>query len=263
MGYAEEANYPEQAATYDATRSASPTVVSKLLGFLGDPAGRTLLDVAGGTGNYSEALASHGFRPVVVDREPEMLARSIPKIGRCRQLVGDALRLPVHEGGVDAAMVVSALHQFPDQRGALVEARRVIRGGPFLLQAFTAESQIPTFGFEYFPGSDPPPGLHLSDDELVTALRDAGFGRVEARRFVYRDTADATFHALHVDPEALADAERLRNTSFFQRLPDASRRAGLIALRRDLESGRLADRVLEGLRLAAVHGHGTVFAAWP
>ena len=45
--YGEEANYPEQAATYDFTRSASPTVSRLLLKYLGEPGGRTVLDIAG------------------------------------------------------------------------------------------------------------------------------------------------------------------------------------------------------------------------
>src|SRR2546423_652552 len=73
--YREQAKYEEQAATYDATRSASPIVTRLLMGFLGEGNGRILLDVAGGTGNYAEAVATRGFRPILVDREPAMLAR--------------------------------------------------------------------------------------------------------------------------------------------------------------------------------------------
>ena len=261
--YGTESRYPEQAGTYDATRSASPAVLRPLLRFLGPGAGRTLLDIAGGTGNYARALLERGFEPVVVDREPAMLRRSTEKIGPGRQILADGHHLPVREGGVDAAMLVSALHQFSDQRGALAEARRVIRDGPLVLQAFPKESLEPSFVFEYFPGSDPPPGLHLREDEIEAVLLDVGFSRVEWERFVYDDLSDGTLHALHIDPEAMADPDRLRNTSFFQRLAPEVQRAGLEALRRDLRSGVLEERVRESLRTAERSGHGTVFAAWP
>jgi SAM-dependent methyltransferase len=261
--YAEQANYPEQAGTYDATRSASPTVLELLLRFLGDADGRTLLDVAGGTGNYAEAVARQGFRPVIVDRERSMLARSIPKIGPRRQVLGDALRLPIGDAAVDAVMIVSAIHQFPDQRAAIEEARRVIRAGPLVVQAFAWENIAPSFAFEYFRGSGPDPALHPRIADFEAWMLDAGFARVEHERFVYRDVADATFHAMHVDPEALADERLLRNTSFWHVLDEEAQRAGLEALHRDLRTGRLAERVREGLRLAERHGHGVVLSAWP
>jgi len=261
--YGAESRYPEQASTYDATRSASPAVLGPLLRFLGPGAGRTLLDIAGGTGNYARAVLEHGFRPIVVDREPAMVGRSIGKIGGHRQLLADAHRLPVRDEGVDASMIVSALHQFADQRLALAEARRVVRGGPFVLQAFPKESLAASFAFGYFPRSDPTPGLHLTESEIEDALLDVGFVRVEWERFVYGDLSDGTLHALHIDAEAVADPARLRNTSFFQRLSPESQRAGVEALRRDLASGRLEDRVREGMRIAERYGHGAVFAAWP
>ncbi|MFN2545701.1 MAG: class I SAM-dependent methyltransferase [Actinomycetota bacterium] len=258
-----DANYPEQAPTYDETRSANREVVRLVGGFLGEGSGRSVIDVAGGTGNYAQAIAGLGLRVAIVDREPAMLARSVPKIGAGRQILGNAERLPFAEGTVDAVMCISAMHQFDDHRAAMREARRVMRDGPYVLQVFTQENLIPAFAFEYFPGSGPPPGMHEPAGVTETWLREAGFSRVERAIFVYSDTSDATLHALHVDPAALADAELMRNTSFFQRLPAEARAVGLAALRRDLESGTLAERVREGMRLAAEQGHGTVFAAWP
>ena len=158
---------------------------------------------------------------------------------------------------------VSALHQFSDQRAVLAEARRVVERGPLVMQAFPKESLAASFVFEYFPGSDPPPGLHLTELEIESTLREVGFSHVEWERFVYADLADATLHALHIDAEALADRERLRNTSFFQRLSPDVQEAGLAALRRDLRTGRLQERVREGLGIARRFGHGTVFSALP
>jgi len=261
--YADAARYREQAATYDATRGASPTVATLLLRFLGPGDGRSVLDIAGGTGNYARPVADAGFRVFVLDRETAMLERSVAKLGAGRQLVGDALRLPVCDAAVNAVMSVAALHQFPDQRAALAEARRVIRDGPFVMQAFTAESLIPSFVFGYFPSSGAPDAVHPAEEEIVEMLRDAGFGRVERERFVYEDLSDGTVHALQNDAEALADPDRLRNTSFFKRLDPETQRAGLEALRRDLEGGALQRKVEEGLRLARIHGQGTVFAARP
>ena len=263
MGYADAARYDEQAATYDSTRAASPSVTRLLLGFLGDAEDRSLLDIAGGTGNYARVAAEAGFRVLIADREPAMLRRSVDKIGAGRQVIADALRLPVRTASVDTVMCVAALHQFPDPVQALREARRVIREGPFVLQAFTSESLIPSFIFEYFPHSDAPEAVHPSEEEVVGMLRDAGFDRVSHERFVYEDLSDGSVHALQNDPHAVADETRLQNTSFFKKLDPETQRAGLAALQRDLESGRLEERVQEQLALAREHGQGSVFAARP
>src|SRR5205807_299006 len=80
--------------TYDLTRGASPTIVRLVSKFLGPQPGRSVVDVAGGTGNYAQVFQARGFEVVVVDAEPAMVARSVPKIGPGRQVVGEASALP-------------------------------------------------------------------------------------------------------------------------------------------------------------------------
>ena len=256
------ATYGEpQAQTYDRTRGASPTVVALLSRNLGPAGGRRLLDIAGGTGNYARAMSDLGFRVSVVDRSVPMLRRAAAKVGPGAVVVGEAGRLPVRDGSADAAMLVSALHQFDDQPAALIDARRAIREGPLVVQAFTKESLAPLFVFEYFPGSGhPPAAMHMTRQQLEASLRAAGFAEVTATTYVYRGIEDGSLAALHSDA-ALLDEAHLSNTSFFHRLDPEVRAEGLARLAEDRASGRLAARVRESLAVAARHGHGTVFAA--
>lgn len=257
-------DYERQAATYDRTRRASPTVMRLLADRLGPGGGRSLLDVAGGTGNYAAAFEARGFGVTVADRSPAMLRMAVGKLGRPRLVAADASRLPFADRSFAAVAIVSALHQFADQQGALAEARRVLRDdGALVIQAFTKENLAPLFVSSYFPGSDPPAAMHMTVGELEDALRAAGFGRVEWEPFVYLDTADGSLAALHTDALALAGPAYLRNTSFFNRLGEEQRRDGLARLAEDLRSGRLEERVRESLRVAFEHGHGSVFAARP
>src|SRR5437867_12749073 len=96
-------NYAEQAKTFDLTRGASPTVVRSLVKHLGPPDGHTLVDIAGGTGNYAVALAARGFGAFVVDASPEVLAPAAGKLGPARCVAGDAERLPLRDGATDEA----------------------------------------------------------------------------------------------------------------------------------------------------------------
>src|SRR3954469_24330886 len=81
-------DYSNQARTYDETRAASPSVLGPLREALGGAPGLRLADIGGGTGNYARALRDDGWNPVVIDREPAMLARAAAK--GLETLAGDA-----------------------------------------------------------------------------------------------------------------------------------------------------------------------------
>jgi ubiquinone/menaquinone biosynthesis C-methylase UbiE len=257
-------NYAVQAETYDRTRGASPTVVRLMSKHLGRPEGRRLLDIAGGTGNYAQVLKARGFDAFIVDVEPAMLARSVGKVGSGRQAVGDGTALPFGDARFDCATIVTALHLMRPPGRALAEAHRILRTGPLVVVAFTAEQIASLFVWEYFPGSEQlVPPENPPREALEQWARDAGFTRIESEKYVYLDTADGNLVALHTDPLKLAGPAYLRNTSFFQRLPPDLQREGLARLAEDLRSGELDRRVKAWFRESIDAGHGRVFALWP
>src|SRR5262245_7593181 len=197
--------YEEQAATYDRTRGPSPDLVRALLDGLGEARGRRLLDVAAGTGNYTRALQGAGFDVVMVDAEPAMLRRSVDKVGPGRQVVADAMRLPFRPGWFDAAVMTQALHLFVARDHPFGEFRRVLRDGPFVLQAYTQENLAPSFVVDYFPEQPWELAEHPSAAAVEEMLGEGGFRRVERATYVYRDTTDANLQAMHLDPAKLAD----------------------------------------------------------
>jgi ubiquinone/menaquinone biosynthesis C-methylase UbiE len=233
-------DYSRQAQTYDATRAASPSVLGPLRRALAGAPGRRLVDIGGGTGNYSRALRDEGWEPVVVDREPEMLARAAAK--GLETIEGDAQRLPLEDASVDAAMLVSMLHHVEDPPAALAEARRVLRpGGRLALMVFTREDIADLWLSDYFPSTRAwMTESHPTQDELVAML--PGAHRIEV---VFRDLEDAALAALAAYPERVADPRWHRQTSFFERLerdhPDELG-AGLARLREDLAAGRAPRR---------------------
>ena len=255
-------NYAVQARTYDRTRGASPTVVRALAKYLGPAEDRRLLDIAGGTGNYARVFQARGFRVLVVDASVEMLANVAGKVGRGHAIAGEAERLPLRDASVDCAILVNALHLIHAPGAALAETRRVLRKGPLVLTAFTQESFVALFVFEYF-GLQDEVERRPENAEIEALLREAGFSKVHSERYVYTDTVDGSLNALHISANYLAGPAYLRNTSFWHRLDEETRSRGLEALAADLRSGVLAQRVKESYALAAEHGHGTVFAAWP
>jgi SAM-dependent methyltransferase len=254
-------NYAEQARTYDYTRGASPAIVRALAKYLGDPGRRSLLDVAGGTGNYGQVFAARGFGLFVVDASLEMLTHARRKLGPGSCLAGDATALPVRDQGVDAAIFVHGLHLIDDGEAALSELRRVVRAGPLVVVDPTS-ANVALFVHEYF-GIRTTAADRPSKEAIVAMLGGAGFSRVQHERLIYTDSVDGSLHALHLNAMHLAGPAYLRNTSFWARLDEDTRRSGLAALAADLRSGVLNDRVQAHTKEAAVHGHETVFAAWP
>jgi ubiquinone/menaquinone biosynthesis C-methylase UbiE len=228
-------DYSNQAKTYDETRAASPSVLGPLREALEGAPGRRLVDIGGGTGNYSRALREHGWDPLVVDREPGMLKRAAAK--GLETVQADAQHLPLPDESADAAMLVSMLHHVEDPSKALAEARRILRpNGRLVLMVFTREDLEATWMVDYWPSTRAwMVESHPTLGELMQLM--PGARRIE---IVWRDLEDGSLAALGAHPEKLADPRWHRQTSYFERLsrdnPDELK-AGLDRLRKDLKAG--------------------------
>jgi SAM-dependent methyltransferase len=233
-------DYTNQARTYDETRAASPSVVGPLREALAGAPGRRLADIGGGTGNYAEALRDDGWDPVVVDREPAMLARAAAK--GLETVEADAQRLPLPDAGFDAVMLVSMLHHVEDPAAALAEAQRVLRpGGHLALMVFTREDTEHSWLSDYFPSTRAwLLETHSTRAELLALL--PGARQIPV---LFRDLEDGSLAALSAFPEKIVDPAWHRQTSYFERLerdhPDELR-AGLARLRAEVDAGRAPRR---------------------
>lgn len=233
-------DYSNQARTYDDTRAASPSVLRPLREALAGAPGRRLVDIGGGTGNYSRALRDEGWEPLVVDRQPEMLARAAAK--GLETLQADAQRLPLPDACADAAMLVSMLHHVEDPAAAIAEAKRILRPrGRLALMVFTREDVEDMWLSDYFPSTR----AWIVESHLPLAEHLAMLPGARPTGIVYRDLEDGSLGALAAHPEKLADPRWHRQTSYFERLRrdhPGELEVGLARLRRDLEAGRAPAR---------------------
>lgn len=249
-------DYREQAARYDRTRGASPSILAPLLQALDDAPGPRLLDVCGGTGNYAAALRARGWDPVVLDVSAEMLAYARAK--GFPSVRADASTLPIADASVDAVTLVSALHLVRDWRRALAEARRALRrGGRLTLMVYAREHLDVHWILEYFPTARRwADEEHQTLDELTAELPGA-----TVHRFEFEDLVDASMAALCRRPHLLLDPGWRLQTSFFERLAEsdpAGHDAGLARLQADLEAGRRPD--IEAAAVRRRYGDGCVIA---
>ncbi|HET8893769.1 MAG TPA: class I SAM-dependent methyltransferase [Gaiellaceae bacterium] len=90
--------------------------------------GRTVLDLAAGTGKLTRLLVPSGANVLAAEPIPEMRAELERRVPEAIALGGTAERIPLVDQYVDAVTVAQAFHWFqPDQ--ALREIRRVLRPG--------------------------------------------------------------------------------------------------------------------------------------
>jgi ubiquinone/menaquinone biosynthesis C-methylase UbiE len=97
---------------------------------------RRVLDVGCGTGILATRIGEdgRGARVVGCDLSMGMLRRAAARV-RGAWVQGDALRLPLRDGALDAVISTQAFHFLPDRRAALAEFHRVLRPGGLLVIA--------------------------------------------------------------------------------------------------------------------------------
>lgn len=135
------AEFDEIAEVYDATREplAAP-LVEALEATLRSWGARRLLEVGVGTGRVALPLTRRGFEVTGLDISRRMLVHARAK-GLDRLVRGSALRLPLANHTLDAALFVHVLHVLDHPADAIAEACRVTRlGAAALVRPASAEA---------------------------------------------------------------------------------------------------------------------------
>ena len=117
------------AALYERARPGYPAAAgSYLVSRLGLAPGRTVVDLAAGTGKLTRLLLPSGARVIAVEPLAEMRDQLAETVPAAEIVEGTAESLPLPEASVDAVTVAQAFHWF-DAEAALAEIARVVRPG--------------------------------------------------------------------------------------------------------------------------------------
>jgi SAM-dependent methyltransferase len=120
------AGYARSVAAYERGRPGyPPAAVDFLAARLRLRPGRTVVDLAAGTGKLTRPLLATGAEVVAVEPVAEMRT-ALPS--GARALEGTAEKMPLNTGSADAVAVAQAFHWF-DGDAALAEIHRVLRPG--------------------------------------------------------------------------------------------------------------------------------------
>jgi SAM-dependent methyltransferase len=223
MGVHEEARRgwatPRAVAAYERGRPGyPPQAVAALVRVLGVAPGRTVLDLAAGSGKLTRQLLPAGAELVAVEPSAAMRERLAAAPG-VRVLAGTAEAIPLPDGAVDAVAVGQAFHWF-DGPAAVAELHRVLRpGGRVGLLWNVRDESVPwmaraTAVIDRHAGDSP----RYRDGRWRAAFDAApGFTPLQERRFR---------HHHRLDRAGLLD--RFASISFVAALPDDAR-AGVLA----------------------------------
>jgi SAM-dependent methyltransferase len=213
--------FERAADVYERGRPDYPAAaIAWLVDRLGLRPGRTLVDLAAGTGKLTRLLVPSGADVIAV--EPLAAMRAL--IENARVLAGTAEAMPLPDASADAVTVAQAFHWFRAEE-ALAEIHRVLRpGGGVALVWNTRDERDP---------------LHAAVSELLRPLEgDAprrhkrDWGEVVDASGLFTPTERAAFdHEQLVDEDGFV--ERFTSISFVAAAPDDAR-AQVEARLRDL-----------------------------
>ena len=216
--------FARSAAEYEAARPGYPdAAVEWLVERLGLGAGRTVVDLAAGTGKLTRLLARTGARVVAVEPLAEMRGLIGPP---AEVMEGTAESLPLRDASADAVTVAQAFHWF-DADAALAEIRRVLRPGGGLGLVSNRRGEEDPVNRAIDELLDPHRGdtpSHRNRPWRQAFERSGGFGAPEERSFD--------------NPQRLGAGElgqRVASISFIASLPEAEHDRVVVA------AGKLAD----------------------
>jgi SAM-dependent methyltransferase len=133
-------SFGSRAAEYAQHRPDYPPAAIEwgLSGASGTP--RRVLDLGAGTGKLTLGLAALGLDVTAVEPDPGMRAELERAVPSATSLAGQAERIPLPDGSVDAVFVGQAFHWF-DAPVALTEIGRVLRPGGVCVPMWNYEDE--------------------------------------------------------------------------------------------------------------------------
>lgn len=220
-------DYDRIAATYDRYRHGVGPYLGRLAELAASCEAAHVVELGAGTGQSGSAfLECYPCTLTAIEVSSGMLAKGAVKSFDARWVQAEAQRLPLAKGCTRFLFSVYMLHHIADLRTVFAECARVLDSGvaAFITASHEYIERHPMN--HYFPSFAAVEKARFQPiDDVVAALRDSGFGRVEVEHF-----KDASKHV----GEAYADRVAAKFVSTYELLPPDEFEAGLARLRADI-----------------------------
>jgi ubiquinone/menaquinone biosynthesis C-methylase UbiE len=236
----DRALYDHIGSTYAGSRRADPVIAACLARELRLTADGAYLDVACGTGNYTQALSRQGGAWTGVDVSAVMLAQARQKSGHMVWVQASADALPFPDACFDGALCTLGIHHFSGLDRPFAQVRRTLRTGAFVIFTGLAEQMRAYWLCHYFPQMMARSIAKMpTQAQIRQALSRAGFASVNFTPFMVTNSLQDLFlySGKHRPQLYLDDAIRSNISSFAQLTSTTELADGLDRLRHDLQTG--------------------------
>lgn len=237
-----QAIYNTIGKSYDTTRKPDPYIVSTLLRLLDPEKNGCYLDVACGSGNYTNALFQNVINIEGIDISEEMLCKARAKNPKISWHLGDAKNLPFANDSFDGALCTLATHHMGNFEDAFKEVYRVMKKGKFVILTATPEQMKNYWLCHYFPIMMKDAAMRMSNFSRVEkAYADAGFINIKQEPFfVTKKLTDLFLHSGKYRPEMYLDPMvRAGISSFHVSTNGEETKQGLESLEVDIKSEKI------------------------
>ncbi|MGP1718037.1 MAG: class I SAM-dependent methyltransferase [Methylophilus sp.] len=233
---------------YSQTRCADAAITATLAELLGLQAQGNYLDLACGSGSYTQALAAlagtwHGVdisETMIRQARAQRSWQAQSRHPRTQWQLGKANALPYANDVFDGVVCTLAIHHFADLQQSFREVYRVMQQGRFVLFTAFPKQMRGYWLCHYFPQMMKRAIEQMPTEAAVTAaLQSAGFEIERIVPFCVTNALEDLFlyagkarPALYLDPKVRANM-----SSFASLCPDTELAAGLQRLQCDIKSG--------------------------
>jgi len=238
-----ETIYDKIGEGYDSTRKADSEILSSLSKLLNIEAGKSYLDIACGTGNYTTGISNFGGNWHACDGSEKMLSQASSKSSAISWKKYEVSDLGYKSDFFDGAICSLAIHHFPDLLRPFREIARVLKTEcRFVIFTSTPEQMKEYWLNHYFPEMMEKSCEQMPSIEAVeSALTGAGFA-IETTEpfFITRELKDFFLYCGKQKPEMYLSS-KVRNgiSSFHNFCSQSELERGLENLRKDISSGEI------------------------
>ena len=224
--------------SYNTNRTADKRVLEIIVDLLNLPAGKLIVDIGAGTGNYTTALANLGYKLLAIEPSETMRRQAVVNEG-VTWIAGSAESLPLRTTSVNGAIIVLALHHFRCIGSAAEEVARVCPTGPLVILTVDPRQSEQFWFNHYFPQI----AQHVlksfpSLNEVINIFSAIKHWSAQVTEFpLPHDFADKNMCAGWNRPEIYLDPVMRQNTSGFALAPASVVQRGITRLENDLQSG--------------------------
>jgi SAM-dependent methyltransferase len=201
------------AAAYAAGRPDYPVEIEHWLAQdLGLTKGKKVLDLAAGTGKFTQHLLATGAAVIAVEPVAAMLAQLTQRFPEVEAHSGSAQHIPLEDASVDAVVCAQAFHWFSTAE-AVREIHRALKpGGAFGLIWNVRDETVPWVAalgklMKPFEGDTP----RFSSQKWRNVFPAEGFSPLREKQFSHR----------HTGPPEKVIIDRILSVSFMAALPPA------------------------------------------